>query len=110
MDKLSLKKKDSNLLKVNFKKSLEDPKFQELISNIDLPNDILMKYTSKLRDASIENNNCLNCKSYLSCKNTMKGYCFKPVIYNNSLTFSYIKCDFKCKIILKAVSLDLANL
>ena len=86
MEKLSLKKNDSNLLKVNFKKSLEDPKFQELINNIDLPNNILMKYTSKLKDASIENYNCLNCKSYLSCKNNMKGY---------SLTFSYIKCNYK---------------
>lgn len=95
MEKLVLKKNDMNLLKVNFKKNLDDSSFNELVSTIDLPNEILMKYTSKLHDASIEYNNCKNCKSLLNCKNNIKGYLFKPIVLNNSLTFSYIECEKK---------------
>ena len=95
MEKLTLKSKDLNLLKVNFGKSLENESFKELISNIDLPNDILMKYTSKLLEASLEYENCKNCKSLLSCKNNMKGYCYTPNVLNEGLSFSYIKCGKK---------------
>lgn len=95
MEKLTLKSKDLNLLKVNFGKSLENESFKELISNIDLPNDILMKYTSKLLEASLEYENCKNCKSLLSCKNNMEGYCYTPNVLNEGLSFSYIKCGKK---------------
>ena len=101
MEKLVLKKNDSNLLKINFKKNLEDSSFSELVNTIDLPSEILMKYTSKLKDACIEYKNCKNCKSFLSCKNSMKGYCFKPIVLNDSLNFSYIECDKKHEIDLK---------
>ena len=95
MEKLILKNKDTNLLKVNFKKCLDDPVFNQLVSTIDLPSDILMKYTSKLQGASIEYNNCKNCKSLLGCKNAIKGYCYTPCITNESLTFSYVECEKK---------------
>ncbi|MBR3660623.1 MAG: primosomal protein DnaI [Bacilli bacterium] len=95
MEKLVLKNKDTNLLKVNFKKKLDDPIFNELVSTIDLPSDCLMKYTSKLIEASIEYYNCKNCKSYLGCKNYMKGYSYTPIVINNSLTFSYVECAKK---------------
>ena len=95
MEKLVLKKQDTNMLKVNFKKMLEDEKFNELVSTIDLPNEILMKYTSKLIDASLENYNCRNCKSLLGCPNYMKGYCYKPIVGNKFLTFSYVECNRK---------------
>ncbi len=95
MEKLVLKSKDTNILKVNFKKSLEDEKFNELVSTIDLPNETLMKYTSKLIDASLEHFNCQKCKSLLGCSNNIKGYCYKPIVNNDSLTFSYVECDKK---------------
>ncbi len=95
MEKLTLKKQDNNLLKINFKKALDDPNFKELISTIDIPTDILIKYTSKLQDATREYLNCKNCKSLLSCKNSMKGYCYTPKVLNNSLTFSYFECKKK---------------
>ena len=96
-----LKKNDTNLLKVNFTKCLNDETFNELVSTIDLPNEILMKYTSKLMEASEEYYNCLNCKSYLACNNSIKGYCFKPIVNNDSLNFSYVMCDKKHEIDLK---------
>lgn len=95
MEKLVLKNKDLNMLKVNFKKNLEDEKFNELVSTIDLSNEILMKYTSKLKEASTEYNNCKNCKSILGCSNNIKGYCYTPIANNQSLTFSYVECDKK---------------
>ena len=98
MEKLVLKNKDSNLLKVNFKKSLDNPDFNELVNTIELPNEVLMKYTSKLMDASLEYANCKKCKSFLTCKNKIKGYCFKPIVLNESLTFSYTECDKKHEI------------
>ena len=95
MEKVSLKMKtkDSNLLKMNYKKSLENDSFRELVNSIDLDNEILMKWTTKLQDAAIEYNNCKKCKSLLSCENNIKGYCFTPSVLNKSLVFSYIKCD-----------------
>lgn len=95
MEQLSLKKQDNNLLKMNFHTALEDSKFKDLVSTIDLPTDVLIKYTSKLKIASIENANCQNCKSYLACQNTMKGYALKPTVLNNSLVFSYVECEKK---------------
>ena len=95
MEQLKLRKQDDKLLKINFNKCLKDDNFNELISKLDVSNDVLMKYTSKLMDASVEYNNCKNCKSYLSCKNNMKGFCYTPNILNNGLTFSYIKCEKK---------------
>ncbi len=101
MEKLVLRKNDTNLLKVNFKKNLDNKSFNELVGTIDLPSEVLMKYTSKLCDASIEYENCKNCKSILECKNNIKGYIFKPIILNNSLTFSYVECEKKHEIDLK---------
>ena len=95
MEKLMLKKNDENLLKVNFKKALEDSCFQELINTLDLPSNVLMKYTSKLQDARDEYENCKNCKSLLSCKNHIEGFRYTPDVLNNGLTFSYLKCKKK---------------
>ena len=92
MERLSLKNKDLNILKVNFGKALENTSFKELINKLELSNEILMKYTSKLLEASVEYENCKNCKSLLSCKNNMKGYCYTPKVLNNGLNFSYFKC------------------
>ena len=95
MERLTLKNKDLNLLKMKFAEALENDSFRELISNLELSNDVLMKYTSKLLEASLEYENCKNCKSLLSCKNNMKGYCYTPNVLNEGLSFSYIKCSKK---------------
>ena len=95
MEKVSLtiKTKDNNLLKMNFQKALEDDDFRELVNSIDLDNDTLMKYTTKLQEAKVEYKNCKNCKNLLSCANNAKGYRLTPSILNNGLIFSYLKCS-----------------
>ena len=95
MEKLALKNKDNNLLKVNFSKALEDSNFKELVNDIEMDNSILMKYTTKLKEASVEKNNCKNCKSILACKNQIKGFCYTPSILKDALDFSYIECHYK---------------
>ena len=56
-----------------------------------------MKYTSRLKEAALEHKHCKNCKSLLSCQNNMKGYCLTPNALNNSINFSYQKCEYKEK-------------
>ena len=95
MEKLSLNRKNSNLLKVNYAKSLNDEYFKQITDNLDIDTNIKMKYTSRLNEASLELRNCSNCSSLLSCKNTLKGFCLTPKVTNNSLNFSYKKCKYK---------------
>lgn len=95
MEKLILKSKDNNLLKVNYAKSLKDPDFLELVNKLELDSNIKMKYTSRLNESTIEYKNCKNCKSLLSCKNNLKGYCLTPKVIDERIDFSYIKCNFK---------------
>lgn len=95
MEKLSLNKKNSNLLKVNYAKSLNDEYFKQITDELDIDSDIKMKYTTRLNEASLELRNCSNCSSLLSCKNALKGFRLTPKVTNNSLNFSYKKCKYK---------------
>ena len=95
MEKLSLNKKNSNLLKVNYAKSLNDEYFLKITNNLDIDTNIKMKYTSRLKEASLELKNCSNCSSLLACKNTLSGFILTSKVSNNSITFSYQKCKYK---------------
>ncbi len=95
MEKLAVKTKDENLLKVNYAKELKDDDFKELVDNLDIDFNIKIKYTSRLKEATLEFKNCKNCKSLLGCQNSMKGFRLTPVVSNRHLTFIYQKCDFK---------------
>lgn len=95
MEKLVLKSKDTNLLKVNYAKCLKDENFLELVNKLEIDSNIKMKYTSRLKEASDEYKNCKNCKSLLACKNNMKGFCLTPKVSENAINFSYKKCKYK---------------
>jgi len=97
MEKLILKSNDTNLLKVNYAKCLKDEDFLELVNKLEIDSNIKMKYTSRLMEAAIERKNCKNCKSLLSCKNSIKGFCLTPKVLDNSINFSIEKCEFKEK-------------
>ena len=56
-------------LKQEFIKALKDEKFTKLVNKLDVSEDILMKYTSRLQDCSLECNNCHGCKGLSECKN-----------------------------------------
>ena len=98
-----MEKFDSNMkpraidLIVKFEKSKEDPTFQKIINEIDLPVETLRKYTSSLVDAANELNNCKNCKGLEHCKNSTTGYYLKPDKSGSGINFSFVACSYKQK-------------
>ena len=80
---------DFNLAKEN------NQTFKKIISKLKLPDNYLMKYTTKLEDTSKELDNCKNCKNLNSCKNSYPGYIYYPEILNDNLVFDYIPCKYK---------------
>lgn len=89
-------------LKQNYIKKLDDKKFKELVNMLNTSDDILMKYTSSLEDASCEFYNCQNCKKLDECKNKIKGYMYTPKVDNNRINFSFVACPYQ-------VNYDLIN-
>lgn len=81
-------------LKQNYIKALEDRKFKELVSVIKIEEELLMKYTTRLQEASIEFDNCKNCKCLAECKNKVRGYSIIPVKDNNRISFTYRACNY----------------
>lgn len=79
--------------------SLKKEEFNNLVSKLKLPKEILMKYTSLLEESSIEYHNCMNCKNIMECKNKIQGYAYLPKENNEKLEFSYKACRFKEKIL-----------
>lgn len=84
-------------LKHSYMDACSDKEFYEYVSNLPIEEDILMKYTSTLEEAFLENKNCKNCKSLTSCKNKVSGYCFTPEKKEKGIDFSYISCNRKNK-------------
>lgn len=87
-------KLNSNLEK-EFKESLKDENFKELVSKIKLPKEKLMKYTSLLEQSACDYANCSKCKSLLACKNKIEGHAYLPKIVNERLVFSYKACKYQ---------------
>lgn len=85
-------------LKQNYIENLKDNKFKELIKTLPATEDILMKYTSKLKDSSIELDNCMNCKGLKYCKNHIQGYIYTPTVMENIINFEYKMCHYQEKI------------
>ena len=75
---------------------LKDNKiFKELVKNLNLPKEYLMKYTTSLEESSRELDNCKHCKNILECRNSYTGHYIYPEILNDNLVFDYIPCKYK---------------
>ena len=72
-----------------------NPTFKKIVNKLKLPNNYLMKYTSKIEDSAKELVNCKNCKNLKNCKNSYQGYIFYPELLNDNLIFDYIPCKYK---------------
>ena len=84
-----------NKLREEFVKSLKDIEFKKLVSTLDLDENILMKYTSRIKDCSIECSNCSKCKGLIECKNNVRGYVLTPeVTLKKKLLFGYVACKY----------------
>ena len=80
------------------KKYDEDMTFRKIANELDLPEETLMKYTTKLSAAACEYNNCKNCKNILECKNEVSGYIYYPNRIEKEVEFAYRPCKYKTQI------------
>ena len=86
-------------LEKDYKEALSKNKqMQKIAKELNLPDDYLMKYTTKLEESASELKNCSKCKSLTECKNSYNGYIFYPELLNDNLVFDYIPCKYKQKL------------
>ena len=98
MEKMTFDKGPANIsLKAKFSKALENKSFSHICKNLDMPSDILMKYTSSLMDCATELDNCSKCKGLDKCPNMIKGSFMKASRNNDGLSFSYVNCRYVTK-------------
>ena len=89
--------KINNSLKVDFNKELNNPYFSLVLEKIDLEENKLYKYNSRIKDCATEEQNCQNCKGLCFCKNEMKGYKLIPNVLDNKINFEYEACSYMKK-------------
>ena len=89
--------KINNSLKVDFNKELNNPYFSLVLEKIDLEENKLYKYTSRIKDCANEEQNCQNCKGLCFCKNEIKGYKLIPNVLDNKINFEYEACSYMKK-------------
>lgn len=82
----------------DYTETLENNKtFKKIVKNLNLPDEYLMKYTSKLEECSHELDNCSKCKGLEYCKNSFTGHILSPDILNENLVFDEIPCKYYLK-------------
>ncbi len=89
-------KKNYDLLGA-YNSALKNERFKKLVDILSLKEEVLCKYTSKLQDATVEINNCSNCKGLMFCKNEVSGYFYTPMVSDDKLIFIYSPCSYKIK-------------
>lgn len=89
--------KINNSLKVDFNKELNNSYFSLVLEKIDLEENKLYKYTSRIKDCANEEQNCQNCKGLCFCKNEMKGYKLIPNVLDSKINFEYEACSYMKK-------------
>lgn len=94
MEKMKLEKKDINFM-AEFNKLLKDSEYKEFIDSLDIPYEVLAKYTSLLELSKEEYFNCKSCKNILECKNKIDGCRYIPEYNNKTIDFCYKKCKYQ---------------
>lgn len=94
-----LKDKNINDIKLEYFKAKKDAEFRFFIDKINLSDDYLMKYTYKLKQCYLEEENCKNCKGLEFCNNEVRGCKYTPFIVDGNLNFSHKTCKFENKLL-----------
>lgn len=76
-----------------FQDACAKEEFKKFVYQLNVKEDVLMKYTSNLQDAFIELENCKKCKNLDACKNEMKGYVYTAIPNDKMISFSYDACE-----------------
>lgn len=96
INKIINQKKDIDMLvKKNFKLAMEDENFASLVYRLNIDENTLMKYTTKLENTVKELSNCKNCSGLGNCKNEICGCVSYPIKDNDDIIFSYVSCKYK---------------
>ena len=90
----NIKTNNSVLIK-EFNECKKDPEFKKIIDKLNLPDEELMKYTSKLKQAALESSNYKKDKNCLL--NEIPGFILTPYIVDGVLNFTYKACKEKEK-------------
>lgn len=90
-------KLDEDKLAHSFQDACSDKDFYDYVYGLNVKEEVLMKYTSSLEDAFLENKNCKNCKGLNNCLNKVLGYCYTAINDNGMINFSYDACDYMKK-------------
>lgn len=89
----TIERVDENALIASFKDACQNSTFANYVNSLQIPAEVLMKYTSSLEECLEEQNNCAKCKSLSVCPNKIKGYAYKPEKMGNKILFSYVACS-----------------
>ena len=82
-------------LKEEYIKALKNKDFKKLVSTLNLDENTLMKYTSRLQECSLECSNCSKCSGIIECRNNVRGYVLTPeVTLKKKLLFGFIACKY----------------
>ena len=84
---------DTTKLDQSFQDACAKKEFKDYVYGLNIKEEVLIKYTSRLEDAFLEFDNCKKCKKLDTCKNKVFGYCDTPVGNGNMINFSYVACD-----------------
>lgn len=85
---------DQVKLKQSFVDACKSSRFRDFIKTIPASEEVLIKYTSSLEDASLEFFNCSNCPGVEACQNKMQGFVMKPIVSGNTIHFDYVACSY----------------
>lgn len=91
---ISKSKKKDNLLKKYYMVALENNDFVKLVNSLKVPEEVLVKNTSKLERTVEELSNCKGCKGLKYCKNPVRGYVYFPE-GEKTLIFSFKACKYE---------------
>lgn len=84
-------------LEDEFDEALKDEIFKSLAAKTKLKKEMLMKYTTTLKECSSELSHCKNCPGLMACQNKINGYVYLPKVVENVLCFGYKPCKYTLK-------------
>lgn len=94
-DLFYLRAKDKRTLQDDYIKAIKDHEFKLFLNNIMTTEDVLIKYTSRLKQSFDEHKKCNGCKCLETCKNAKVGYRLTPYANSKSISFSVDACPYE---------------
>lgn len=80
-------------LKKSYMDACSDRDFKNYVESLEISEDLLMKYTSSLKDCVEERKLCQKCSHFSNCSHKVKGYVLTPEKIDQRVLFSYVACS-----------------